>query len=289
MEPYLLSVIAGTIVGSISRIVFLQTDFRQYPTYPTGRIIHLSFGMIAAFIGAVSVPAVLESDWTAVTFLGLAATQFREIRTMERETLEKVDEKELVKRGEAFIEGMAQAFEGRNYLVMFVALITSLGTVFHLWLGVVIGIVAMLIAKRVMKGKYLCQMATIEEGNVYFQGADVYVDDILIKNIGLQERRDEVLRRAIGVIVIPNNMDSVITLSHLGQRQAMLHHVANILGSYLDTGEADLIPLTKRDMTDGRIALFMLPHDKDYIKVEKVLEKVPILDSAMRLPSKIIK
>ncbi len=78
---------------------FCVPDFRQYPTYPQGRIIHLSFGFIAAFIGSVAVPAVLESDWTAVTFLGLAATQFREVRKMERETLEKIDTKEMVKRG----------------------------------------------------------------------------------------------------------------------------------------------------------------------------------------------
>ena len=61
-----------------------------------GRIIHLSFGFIAAFIGAVAIPAVLESDWTAVTFLGLAATQFREVRKMERESLEKIDKRNLL-------------------------------------------------------------------------------------------------------------------------------------------------------------------------------------------------
>src|SRR5690625_1572093 len=128
MDTHLLSIIIGTLLGFICRIAFLRTDSRQYPTYPTGRNIHLSFGVIAAFIGAVAVPAVIESDWTAVTFLGLAATQFREIRSMERETLENVDKKELVKRGEAFIEGMAQAFESRNYFVMFVGLLATLSS-----------------------------------------------------------------------------------------------------------------------------------------------------------------
>src|SRR5690625_1983619 len=140
MDTHLLSIIIGTLLGFICRISLLRTDFRQYPTYPTGRIIHLSFGLIAAFIGAVAVPAVIESDWTAVTFLGLAATQFREIRSMERETLEKVDNQELVKRGAAVIEGMAHAFEGRNYLVMFVGLITTLIAVYHIWLGIIGGV-----------------------------------------------------------------------------------------------------------------------------------------------------
>lgn len=114
MDEYLLPVIVDTAIGLIARAVFLRTDFRQfptYPTYPTGRNIQLAFGFIAGFIGAEAVPAVIESDWTAVTFLGLAATQFKEIRSMKRETLEKLDKEELVKCGAGFIEEMAQAFE----------------------------------------------------------------------------------------------------------------------------------------------------------------------------------
>src|SRR5690625_1108081 len=189
MDQYLQPVIIGTLIGLLGRIVFLRTDFRQYPTYPTGRIIHISFGFIASFIGAVAVPAVIESDWTAVTFLGLAATQFREIRSMERETLEKVDQKELVKRGEAFIEGMAQAFEGRNYLVMFVGLLTTLIAIFNIWLGIVSGIIAILLAKYLMKGKFLTSMADIIEGEIRFEGPNLYVSDIHIKNVGLEDSR----------------------------------------------------------------------------------------------------
>lgn len=289
MDQYLQPVIIGTLVGLLGRISFLRTDFRQYPTYPTGRIIHISFGFIAAFIGAVAVPAVIESDWTAVTFLGLAATQFREIRSMERETLEKVDNKELVKRGEAFIEGMAQAFEGRNYLVMFVGLITSLIAVYNIWLGVIGGILAIFIAEFVMKGKFLVAMADITEGEIRFEGPNLYVSDIHIKNVGLEDSRKVIMERAVGAIIIPKDENGIITLSHLGQRQAMLHHIANVLGSYLDTGEPDLIPLSKRNMEDGRVALFFLPKEKKFGQIKKVLEHVPILDSAMRLPSKIDK
>ena len=90
IHTYILPVIVGTLLGFVARIILLRTYFRQYPTYPTGRIIHLSFGFIAAFIGAVAVPSVMESDWAAVTFLGLTATQFREVRKMEREKLEKM-------------------------------------------------------------------------------------------------------------------------------------------------------------------------------------------------------
>ncbi|PIC64946.1 hypothetical protein CSV79_04380 [Sporosarcina sp. P13] len=274
----------GVVFGFSARLLLLRTDFRQYPTYPTGQIIHLSFGFIAAFIGAVATPAVLESDWTAVTFLGLAATQFREVRKMERESLQNIDAFELVKRGIPFIEGMAQAFESRNYLVMFTALITTLCAVYSFWLGIIGGIVLLLIVKFRKSGKVLQEIADVSEGEIRFEGATLFVDDILIKNVGLADTRKIITDKAVGVIVTPRNQNGIVTLSYLGQRQAMLHHIATVLGSYLDSGEPALVPMTKRDMADGRIALFMLPSEKDFHQVRAVLEQVPILDSAIRMP-----
>ncbi|PIC73246.1 hypothetical protein CSV76_10505 [Sporosarcina sp. P17b] len=284
VDNYLLPVIIGIIFGFIARMLLLRTDFRQYPTYPTGRIIHLSFGFISAFIGAVAIPAVLESDWTAVTFLGLAATQFREVRKMERESLEKIDEFELVKRGAPFVEGMAQAFESKNYLVMFTALVTTLCAVFSFWIGIIGGIIMLIVVKFNMSGKFLSDIADVKEAAIRFEGPTLFVDDILIKNVGLEDTRKIITEQAVGAIVTPKNQNSIVTLSFLGQRQAMLHHVATILGSYLDSGEPALIPLTKRDMADGRIALFFLPREKEFNQIKAVLDKVPILDSAIRMP-----
>lgn len=287
MTPYLLPVLIGILFGFISRITLLRTDFRQYPTYPQGRMIHLSFGFIAAFIGAVAIPAVLESDWTAVTFLGLAATQFRDVRKMERETLEKIDEDELVKRGTPFIEGMAQAFESRNYLVMFTGLVTTLCAVFSIWFGIVGGIVMLIIVRKNMSNNSaLLNIADVTEGEIYFKGPTLYVDDIVIKNVGLEESRKIITEKAVGVIVKPFNQNSIVTLSHLGQRQAMLHQVATVLGSYLDSGEPAFVPLAKRNLEDGRIALFIMPREKDFHQIQTVIEHVPVLDSALRMPRK---
>ncbi|AMQ06466.1 MULTISPECIES: YIEGIA family protein [Sporosarcina] len=284
MDNYLLPVVVGIVFGFVARTLLLRTDFRQYPTYPTGRIIHLSFGFIAAFIGAVAIPAVLESDWTAVTFLGLAATQFREVRKMERESLQNIDNFELVERGTPFIEGMAQAFESRNYLVMFTALITTLCAVFSFWLGIIGGIVMLVMVKFNMSGQLLNAIADVTEAEIRFEGPTLFVGDILIKNVGLEDTRKIITEKAVGAIIIPKNQNSIVTLSFLGQRQAMLHHVATVLGSYLDSGEPALIPLTKRDMEDGRIALFFLPREKDFHQIKAVLDNVPVLDSAIRMP-----
>ncbi|MBW8351829.1 YIEGIA family protein [Bacillus sp. IITD106] len=281
---YLLSVVIGVVFGTISRFVLLRTDFRQYPTYPQGRMIHLSFGFIAAFIGAVAVPSVLDSNWTAVTFLGLAATQFREVRKMERDTLAQVDLSEMVQRGTPFIEGMAQAFESRNYLVMFTALVTTLLTIINLWLGILGGIAMLFVVKLNMGGNVLKAIADVKEGEIRFEGPNLYVGDIHIKNVGLKVNREIIMERAIGAIIIPKNENSVVTLSHLGQRQAMLHHVANVLGVYLDSGEPSFVPLTKRDMNDGRLGVFLMEQEKEFKQVKAVLENVPVLDNAIRLP-----
>ena len=285
MDNYLVAVVIGIIFGFISRLTLLRTDSRQYPTYPQGRIVHLSFGFIASFIGAVAIPAFLESDWTAVTFLGLAATQFREVRKMERETLEKVDTWELVKRGTPFIEGMAQAFESRNYLVMFTALVTTLFSVINIYAGIISGIVMLFVVKHNMAGKLLLDIVDFEESEIRFEGPTLFVGDILMKNVGLEDTRKIIQERAMGVIVTPKDKNSIVTTSHLGQRQAMLHHVANVLGAFLDSGEPALVPMAKRDMEDGRIALFIMPREKDFEQIKTVLEHVPVLDSAIRLPS----
>ena len=111
MENYLSAIIAGTLVGTITRALLLRLDYRQYPGYPHGYISHLALGFIASALGAVAVPAILKPDFTAFTFLALAAQQFREIRSMERQTLENLEQTELVRRGNDYIEGIARTFE----------------------------------------------------------------------------------------------------------------------------------------------------------------------------------
>lgn len=92
-------VIMGTAFGMAARIFMLRSDYRQYPAYPHGKIIHLALGLIAGALGSVAVPALYNKDYTAITFLSLAAQQFREVRNMERNTLTAIDHLELVPRG----------------------------------------------------------------------------------------------------------------------------------------------------------------------------------------------
>src|SRR5690554_5264984 len=99
MSDYTLPIIFGIACGTLTRIYMLRTDYRQYPTYLHGRIIHIALGFIAAALGTLAIPSLLTEQYTAVTFLTIAASQFREVRNMERNTLTEIDSHELVPRG----------------------------------------------------------------------------------------------------------------------------------------------------------------------------------------------
>lgn len=283
---YTSGIIIGTAFGILARISMLRTDYRQYPTYPHGRIIHLALGVIAAALGALAVPSLLEKQYTAVTFLTLAAQQFRDVRNMERETLTKIDSMELVPRGATYIEGIAMVFEGRNYMVIFTAFSASLCCIVFAWYwGFAAGAAALLISNHFKTGKSIGAIADVDNAEVRIDGPDLYVGDIYIMNVGLEETRQQIAAYGMGCIIKPKNKNSRITLSNVGQRQAILHDVCTIMGVFRDTGEPSLQPMAKLDMKDGRLGVFLLPQEQDQELARSVLLRVPLLESAVRLPS----
>lgn len=291
MIPFLKShetigVLISVGFGVILRILLLRTDMRQYPTYPHGRVIHISLGVIAAAMGAVFVPALLSKDYTAVTFLSLAAQQFREVRNMERQSLAEVDMMELVPRGTSYIEGIAMSFEGRNYLIMFAAVIVSLASIVLTWYwGILFGVITLIIGIKLRSGKRLGEIAEVLPGEVRVDGPDIYVDSVYIMNVGLKENQQKIREHGLGLIVRAKTMDAQITLANLGQRQAILHNLSQILGVYRDSGEPALIPLAKLDLDNGDLGVFILPKDKEMKKAIQALKLVPILENAIRMPS----
>jgi len=284
MTEYTLPIAFGIVIGTLSRLFMLRTDYRQYPTYLHGKIIHVALGFIAAGLGAVFGPAILEEEFTAITFLTVAASQFREVRNMERNTLTELDNYELVTRGKTYIEGIAIAFESRNYLVIFTSLITTLAyLIFNIWIGLVAAIVVMLISRMLMSGGRLKEIVEIEYVEPRFDGAGLYVDNIYIMNIGIPDRQKEVLRYGMGFILKPKTFNARATIANLGQRQAILHDVSTALGVYRDSGTPALAPLAKRDLDDGRVGVFVLPQDRDIEKAIKVIGDVPTLENAIRM------
>ncbi|MGU3470325.1 YIEGIA family protein [Paenibacillus sp. D51F] len=280
-------VMAGIAFGLLARILLLRTDYRQYPTYPHGQIIHISLGVIASALGAVAVPALYQKNLTALTFLTVAAQQFREVRNMERETLSKMDSMEIVSRGTSYIEGIAMVFEGRNYLVIMAAMAASLFAVaFNLWIGIAGGLLSLIVVWKLKSGKSLSAIADIIPGEVRIEGPDLYVDNIYIMNVGLQSNRDIIAKHGLGLIVKPRSANGRVTLSNLGQRQALLYDLSTILGLHSDEGEPALVPMAKLDLDSGCLGVFIIPHERDLSKACEIARRVPLLEMAVRMPSK---
>lgn len=278
-------VILGVIMGVAARIFMLRNDYRSYPSYPHGYVTHISLGFIAAFLASLAIPALMEKEYTAVTFLVLAAQQFRDIRNMERETLSKLEELSLVPRGLDYIEGIAKVFEARNYLVMLVSLTTTgFAVFFNLQIGAIAGIISIFLTGFLMRGQFVRDIAEVKPGKLHFEKSLLMVDDIVIMNIGSPEAKEKILQDGVGVVIHPKDDNARATLNNLGQRQAILHDVAALVGSKLETGEPDFTPLMRKNVDTGKLALFVVPNEKDIECIIEAIYRTPVLESATQKP-----
>lgn len=294
MSEYIASIALVTLAGGVLRLLILRSDYRQYPTYPHGYITHMSLGFIAAGLGGVAVPALIEEEFVAVTFLALAAQQFREIRSIERESLAKLDQTELVPRGEHFIEGIARAFEARNYLIIASTVVLSIGDIFLLrgqawWLrlaALAAGVAGLYLALRpFMEGTRVGHLARIRQGEVRFDGVNLFVDDIHFMNIGLEEARDVYRKRGHGLVLDPVNIDAASTLANLGQRQAIVHVCSKLLGIYRDVDTQEFTPLVRQDLETGRLAVLIVPATRSIEAFIDAVKKIPVLEGSVSRPS----
>lgn len=285
MSGYVTAIILAIAMGFLDRLYLLCSDYRNYPSYPHGYIIHLSLGAIAASLAAIAIPAILEKEYTAITFLVLCAQQFRDIRNMERETLLKLEQTQLVPRGADYIEGIAKVFEARNYLVMLVALVTCGGAIFiNLWGGIFLGIAMIALSKYLMSGKTIGQVAEISEGKLSFQGPLLMVEDIVIMNVGEEAVKEKILKEGVGVILKPKNADARASLNNLGQRQAILHDIAVLVGSKAEIGEPAFTPMARKNVDTGAIGIYFLPNERDVNCLLKAVSRTPLLESAILKP-----
>jgi hypothetical protein len=285
------SIALAFVVGTLARLYLLRVDYRQYPSYPQGYLTHLFLGGIAAGLGAVAIPALHTKSFEAVTFLALAAQQFREIRGMERDSLVAIESNELVPRGSAYIEGIAKIFETRNYVAMLAALITSSIMVlsrgawlFRAVIAVAAACVAVLLLQFVMRGRRVKDYAKVREGRLVFDGPALLVDQIYLMNVGRAAARETILRYGLGAVIEPIDPNARVTLASIGQRQAIVHDVASILGIRRDLDEPEFTPIARMHHETGYIGLVVVPVAPDGEALVDAVERVPIIESVKRKP-----
>jgi len=278
-------------MGTFARVFMIRIDYRQYPSYPQSFVSHLILGFVAACLGAVVIPAFAAKDFGAVTFLALATSQFKDIREMERRSLENLEDTELVSRGMAYIEDISKRFEARNYVAFVTSfvvcglslLISNIMTLFtSIILSVSLGFGLILFLNNLMKAEVVRDIAEVKAAKIHFNGPLMYVDDIVIMNIGHSGSKDILLQNAIAIMLYPKDSDAVVTLANIGQRQAILHNLATQLGIRKDVDEPDFTPMARRQSETGNIAIAVLAMDNNIEDAISATLKVPILESSRR-------
>jgi hypothetical protein len=287
-------IIPSIILGLMSRLSLLRVDYKQYPSYPQGVFSHITLGLVAASLGAVAVPSIAKKEFAAVTFLALAAQQFRDVRNLERQSLDNIEPTELVPRGTAYIEDIAKAFEARNYVTMLTSLIVSLfiftlkkigfETLTSIAGGLTAGIISIAFFNRIITRQTIGEIAEVKPAKITFDGPLLMVNDTVIMNVGFKISREIYLNRGIAVEIIPKDEDAVATLSNLGQRQAIQHNAAALLGIRKDIDEPDFTPLARRNPDTGSLVMAIVPIEPDIECLVEAVKRTIILESAKRKP-----
>ncbi|MFZ5966284.1 MAG: YIEGIA family protein [Bacillota bacterium] len=294
MEKYELLIITSIIMGMIARLYMMRIDHRQYPSYPQGFLSHLTLSIIASSLGAVALPALLEKEYGAVTFLALAAQQFRDVRNMERQSLDNIEGTELIPRGTAYIEDIAKAFEARNYMVIITSLTTSiaifvsykinLSILYQIIFGIIFGFITLHTLRNLLKRQMIMEIAEVKQGHIHFDGPLLMVNDVIIMNVGLKSSRKIYEENGLAVELIPKDDNASATLSNIGQRQAIQHNAAILLGIRKDVDEPDFTPIARRNPHNGNIVMAIIPMQKDPSLLIEAVKRTPVLETAKRKP-----
>ncbi|MEH7121431.1 YIEGIA family protein [Neobacillus vireti] len=280
-------ILTALIVGTIARVITIKEDFRQYPSYPNGFLIHLVLGFVAASLGAVAIPALMTKNFIAVTFLTLAIQQFRDVRKSERESLKDLENTEFAYRGDAYIDGISKTFESRNYFSLLVALgtgmtiqiVDSKSDLINIIAGTIVGFILIFVLKRFSKGKTIGDIAEVKEGKIEVNNHELFVDGIYVSNLlGTENAAKLFQEEGRAVIIYPKKEHFRVTLENFGQRQAALFEATKTLG-------VKRYHFTRRDFNDGRVVIALVPIINDMDGLIEVVKKTPLLESSKKSPS----
>lgn len=283
-HEHIIMIVTAIIVGTLARIFSLKEDFRQYPSYPNGYLIHIVTGFISAALGAVAIPALLTKNFVAVTFLAIAIQQFRDVRKAEKESLTDLENTEYVFRGNAYIDGIAKSFESRNYFSLVVAFVTALtiqivnskSDWINILVGFIVGLIIFYILKRFSKGKTIGDIAEVEQGQIEVRDSELNVNDLFVSNlIGSDYASQLFNNEGLAVIITPHEYQFSLTLNNLGQRQAALFEAVRAVG-------VKRYHFTRKDFETGKVILAIVPLMHDIDRIIEAVKKTPLLESVKK-------
>lgn len=276
-------ILTAVVIGTLARTWVLKEDYRQYPSYPNGYLIHVITGFVAAALGAVAIPALISKNFVAVTFLTLALQQFRDVRKMEKESLSDLENTEYTYRGDAYIDGIAKTFESRNYIAFITAFFVSLTITvlpLNLWInilsGIVVGLAVVYFLKHFTKGKSIGDIAQVRPGKIEVKESSLFVDGIFVSNLLGTDNAEKLFREeGLAVVIYPNENHYRINLDNFGQRQAALFEATRALGN-------KRYHFTRKDYEEGRVVITLVPIKQDIDALIEVVKKCPLLESTKK-------
>ena len=285
----------GIMIGIISRLIMLNLDDKQYPTQPNILTSQIVLAFVASSLGALLIPALVNRSYTSITFLSLAAEQFRQVRSNRRDTLQDLESTQLVPRGNSFIEEIARTYEVRNYTCIVTSFLTvgiyyiissefKLGDTTSIIISSICGLALAFILKKLLTRQSIGDIADVVPAKISFVDECIMQIGELkgITNIGLEVDREKYLSQGLGIEIIPKDKSyaNVGTIYDPGQRQAIIYNIYSRIGILREEDEPAFYPLPRMNLNNGSLMIAVVPVDKDINKLIDAVKSCPILSSA---------
>ena len=277
--------IVALFIGMLCRGLVLRVTDKQYPTRPQDYLEQIIVSGLAASLGAIAFPALIDKEFSALTFFAVAIQQFQGISQEEKITIENIDNAEVVPKGAAYIEEISSTYESRSYISLFSSLVASiiylyfaraykLGFLPCTILAIIGGAIVGLIFKVYLKRRSIGDIADVVEAKINFDGPIFKVNDVYISNIGLDATKDRYINEGIAVEIIPKDIKAYGIISDLGQRQAILHNLYIHFGINKDVDEKDILAITKMDFEKNTLVIANISFSSTSLFIPKWIYKL---------------
>ena len=283
------SFIVALFIGVLCRGLVLRVTDKQYPSRPQDYLEQIIISGLSASLGAIAFPALIDKEFSALTFFAVSIQQFQGLSKEEKITIENIDNQEVVPKGAAYIEEIASTYESRSYISLFSALVASVIYIYFARaykltflpctiLAAIGGAIVGLVFRKYLRRDSIGDIADVVEAKISFEGPILKVNDVFINNIGLEDTRSKYLKDGIAIEIIPKDLKAYGIISDLGQRQAMLHNLFIHFGINKDIDEKDLLATSKINLEKNTVVIPYLPLVKDMDELIKVIKSTPILE-----------
>ena len=197
--------IVALLIGVLCRGLVLRVTDKQYPSRPQDYLEQIIISGLSASLGAIAFPALIDKEFSALTFFAVAIQQFQGLSQEERITIENIDNGEVVPKGAAYIEEISSTYESRSYISLFSSLVASVIYIYFARaykfgflpctiLAAIGGVIVGFIFKRYLRRSSIGDIADVVEAKINFDGPILKVNDVFIENIGLEDTRSKYLK-----------------------------------------------------------------------------------------------